>query len=132
MEWVIYIIEFIILFAVSFLYYYFFGIKINNTKNEKGKEKKQLAEVRLFVKLYHMDLKKITYKKLAITIFIMVSFNLALTVFLAVNVFDELYLKILTGLFVIVVSMYLGYNLLGLYYTKKGMITNVQSQKNRK
>ena len=59
----IYLIEFIILFLVAYLCYYFIGY-LSDKNSKKKSDNRQMAEVKLFIKLYNINLKKISYKKL--------------------------------------------------------------------
>lgn len=124
-EYVKCLIEFFILFIISFLYYKLIAFK-KFKKLDKNK-KKEVPELRLFVTLFKVDTSKYNYKKLSNQLSIIISFNLALTVVLATEIFNSLLLKIVLGFVVLLVSMYFGYSLLGLYYKKKGMCKDVQS-----
>lgn len=118
----IYIIEFLLLFLVAYLCYYF--VSFVSSKNKENSNN-MLSEVKLFVKLYNINLKKVSYKKLSKTIYLILSFDLALTVFFAVNIPLNIFLKVLIGIIILVSSIFISYRLLGIYYTKKGMTKNV-------
>ena len=60
-----YLIQFIILFVVAYLCYVAMGFISDKTNKNKKEIKKQMAEVALFVKLYNINLKKVSYKKIS-------------------------------------------------------------------
>ncbi len=120
----IYLIEFIILFVVAYLCYYFIGY-LSDKNSKKKNDNRQMAEVKLFIKLYNINLKKASYKKLCKQIYFLLSLDLTITVFFAVNVPIHFILKVLLGIILLATSTILSYRLLGLYYEKKGMCKNV-------
>ena len=125
MDYLRYFVEFIILFLGVYLYYRLIALK--TFKKLDNKKKKELPEVRFFVSLFKINMRKVKYDVLANQIALITSFNLALTVVLVIELFDGILLKILVGFVGVLVTMFLGYNLLSIYYKKKGMIKDVQS-----
>ena len=120
-----YLIQFIILFTVAYLCYVAMGFISDKTNKNKKEIKKQMAEVALFVKLYNINLKKVSYKKISKVLYLILSFDLALTVFLAVNVDINIILKIALGILLLGLLTVVSYRILGFYYKKKGMTKNV-------
>ena len=116
----IYIPEFVLLYIVSILL--FFALKKIGNKSNK---KKMMAEVVVLVKLYNLDLKKVSYDNLCKVLFPILAFDLTLTVFFAVNLPLNIYIRIVIGIGILVLSTILTYRILGIYYAKKGMIKNV-------
>jgi len=121
----IYLIQFIILFVVAYLCYVAMGFISDKTSKNKKEIKKQMAEVALFVKLYNINLKKVSYKKISRVLYLILSFDLALTVFFAVNVDINIILKIALGILLLGLLTIVSYRILGFYYKKKGMTKNV-------
>jgi len=121
----IYLIQFIILFLVAYLCYIAMGFISDKTNKNKKEIKKQMAEVALFVKLYNINLKKVSYKKISRVLYLILSFDLALTVFFAVNVDINIILKIALGILLLGLLTIVSYRILGFYYKKKGMTKNV-------
>ena len=120
-----YLIQFIILFLVAYFCYVAMGFISDKTNKNKKEIKKQMAEVALFVKLYNINLKKVSYKKISKVLYLILSFDLALTVFLAVNVDINIILKIALGILLLGLLTVVSYRILGFYYKKKGMTKNV-------
>lgn len=120
-----YLIQFIVLFAVAYFCYVAMGFISDKTNKNKKEIKKQMAEVALFVKLYNINLKKVSYKKISKVLYLILSFDLALTVFLAVNVDINIILKIALGILLLGLLTVVSYRILGFYYKKKGMTKNV-------
>ena len=58
-----YVIQFILFFIIIFLYYYFIATKRFKAKYS-DKEKVNLPEVKLLVRMANLDMKKVNYKKL--------------------------------------------------------------------
>ncbi len=147
MEWLKCLIEFIILFVLTYLYYRFIAIKELRPRRKNKKEKiekesvnkkksnkkikilannaKDFPEIRLLVLSYKLDEDKIDYIKLAKLMSLVLSFNLSLTVVLTLELFDSLFLKILIGIVTLLFTMLTSYRLIGTYYQKKGMKKNV-------
>lgn len=145
MEYVKYLIEFLILFLLAYFYYRFIAIKELRPKRKNKKEKeikqkkkkkdsifklyaknvKDLPEIRLLILSYKIDEEKINYVKLGKAMALILSFNLALTVVLTLELFDNILLKVLVGIVTLLFTMLTSYRLVGIYYKKKGMTKNV-------
>lgn len=75
-----YVIQFILFFIIIFLYYYFIATKRFKAKYS-DKEKVNLPEVKLLVRMANLDMKKVNYKKLLKQITFMFSIVLPITGF---------------------------------------------------
>lgn len=121
-----YVIQFVILFLVCFLYYRLIALKSISKKNNKEKNK-ELPEVRLFILLNNLDMRKVKYLKLAKQISNIICFDLALTVVLGFNLSENIFARIGICILVLLITTVSSYKLLGIYYRKKGLIKDVQS-----
>lgn len=130
MNYLIYVIQFLILFLICFMYYRL--ISLRGLKNKKLKTKnKELPEVKLFILFNKIDMKKVEYLKLAKQLTNFISFSLALTVTVGFNLFENIFARIGTCLVLLFITIFISYKLLGYYYKKKGLVEDVQSQKDR-
>lgn len=129
MEYLKYLIEFVVLFLICFLYYRPIAFRGLKKKNNKSKNK-EMPEVRLFITLFKIDMKKVNYMKLAKQLSLIMSFVLAITVVVTLEFSENIFLKIVVCFFVLAILTFISYKLLGFYYKKKGLIEDVQSQKN--
>lgn len=115
----IYLFELVLLYAISYGFYYFTYLK----KSKKNPNKKMdFAEAKIFIKLYNVDLKKVSYDKLCNTICLFISFNLTITVFFGYNIDTNIFFKILIGIAILSISTILTYRLLGIYYKKHDLL----------
>ena len=126
MNFLIYFIQFLILFLICFLYYRLISLRSLKSKKVKTKNK-ELPEVKLFILLNKIDIKKIDYLKLAKQLTNLISISLALTVTVGFNLFENIFARIAMCLLLLVITIFVSYKTLGYYYKKKGMIKNVQS-----
>ena len=74
-----YVIQFILFFIIIFLYYYFIATKRFKAKYS-DKEKVNLPEVKLLVRMANLDMKKVNYRKLLKQVTFMFSIVLPITV----------------------------------------------------
>ena len=118
-----YLIEFIIFFLIVFLYYYLIATKRFKAKYS-DKEKVNLPEVKLLIRIANLDMKKVNYKKLLKQISLMFSILLPITV-IAIEFVKSIFLKILLGAFLLTLLTYLGFCIIKTYYKQRGMIKDV-------
>lgn len=105
-----YVIQFILFFIIIFLYYYFIATKRFKAKYS-DKEKVNLPEVKLLVRMANLDMKKVNYKKLLKQITFMFSIVLPITVLTTFFV-KSIFLKILVGFVLLIGLTYLVFILL--------------------
>ena len=111
---------FILTFFFIFLIYQLFILK----KYKKGKTKKQLSEVNYLIYRYHIEIKKINYKKLLNVISIVSSLDVTILVTITF-LFDNTLIQLLVVLLLTIPIVVFSYGLVGRYYKKKGLIKNV-------
>ncbi len=115
-----FIINFIAVFIIIYLGYYFFIVRHIKEYNIRTCPK----EILYIIKIYKLDINKINFKKFLRLVTITNSLIMALTV-TVVTVIDNLYLKLILGFFLLMPLIIFGYSLIGRYYRRKGMINNV-------
>ena len=118
-----YVIQFILFFIIIFLYYYFIVTKRFKAKYS-DKEKVNLPEVKLLVRMANLDMKKVNYKKLLKQITFMFSIVLPITVLTTFFV-KSIFLKILVGFILLIGLTYFGFYIIRVYYKKRGMVKDV-------
>lgn len=111
---------FILTFLFIFLLYQLFIVR----KYKKGKNEKQLSEVNYLIFRYHLDMKKINYKRLLNVISVVSSLDVAILVTVTF-IFDNLLIQFLVALLLTIPIVIVSYGFVGRYYKKKGMIKNV-------
>ena len=105
----------IILFILSYilvLFIYEVFIVKRAIKNKDDKDKKKPIEVRLLVKKYKIDLKKINYNKLLHIIALVSSLDIAI-VASVIALLDNLVLQIIIGLVLGIVLIFVSYDFIG-------------------
>ncbi len=108
------LIDFVGVFLIVMLVYKLF---INKRRKEYENLKKS-NEVRMIIDKYHLNMKKITYKKLLNTVTITNSFIIAFTSVIIIYI-DKLVWGIMIGFVMLMVLSYSLYDLIGRYYKKK-------------
>lgn len=114
------VLLFLMTFLLVFLIYQIFIVKKAKRKNSK----KRPMEVEYLISKYHIDMKKVNYKKLLLTISLISSFDISIIVTL-VLFFENYFLKLLIALLLVVPVIMISYHFVGKYYKKKGMIKDV-------
>ena len=105
----------IVLFVLSYilvLFIYEVFIVKRAIKNKDDKDKKEPIEVRLLVKKYKIDIKKINYNKLLHIIALISSLDIAI-VASVITLFDNLILQIIIGLVLGIVLIFVSYDFIG-------------------
>lgn len=108
------LIDFFAIFTVIFIIYKVFI----NRKKEDYENLKKSSEVRLVVKRYDLNMKKIKYKKLLDAIAVANSFIIAFSAVIVMNI-KGILLAILVGLVTIMMVTYSVYEIVGRYFKKK-------------
>jgi peptidoglycan/LPS O-acetylase OafA/YrhL len=108
-------IEFIVTFAVAFTFYYFVLIK----QHKKIDEKKVPTEINIILKYHKIELKKINYKSLLVSVSIVTSLILSIIINI---VFHFMHNNILVVIITLIVSLpiaLVAYDIIGRIYEKK-------------
>lgn len=112
-----YIIEFIIVFLVSFLFYLF--AVILRKKNKRFVASKQKPEESFLILKYNIDMKKINYRKFLLCIYTLNSTIFAFTA-VSIQLFEDLFVQLLFAPIILFPLILISYTLIGKYYKKKG------------
>lgn len=126
------IILFIACFILVFICYQVFFVlpmkkyrkNKKNGKKKKIKEKKELAEIRLLVTKYKLDLDKVNYNKLLLVVSLVSSFDITLIITI-ITLFDSYLVSFLLAAVLVLPIVMISYWLVYKFYEKKGMIKNV-------
>ena len=123
------------LFILSFIfvlliYQIFIIIPAKKRKNNKSKVRKkkedtskELFEIKYLQARYKLDMKKINYNQLLQICAITSNFNISFIVYL-IGIINNFILKVLVGFIFTLGIIMLSYQLVYLFYKKKGMIIN--------
>lgn len=112
-------ILFLMSFGVVYLVYQIFIIR----KAKRRNSTKRPIEVTYLINKYHLDIKRINYKKLLQCISIVSSLDISLLVSI-VFMFDNFIYQILLVILLVVPVILLSYHVVGIYYVRKGLIIN--------
>lgn len=113
-------ILFLMTFIMIFIVYKVFIVR----KYKKKDTKKQLPEVSYLINKYHIDLDKISYKRLLNIVSIVSSFDIALLVSLSLLA-DNVFIEMIIALILVVPIILISYSLIGKYYKMKGLTKDV-------
>lgn len=108
------ILEFLIVYLVAYLGYYFFSYK----KIGKYNRNKQPANIKYLTLKYKLDIVKIGYKRIYKTLILCDSFIIAL-LFSITSFIDNLYIRLLISFILIFPVFALVYHLVAMYYKKE-------------
>lgn len=111
-----YIIDFLILYLVTYLIYVF----VINGKRKSFEKLKKNSEVMYIINRYKLDMRKVKYKRLLNTLAVINSFIIACGACIIMNV-KSLILSIIITFIVVSILLYVLYYILGSYYKSKGM-----------
>ena len=114
-----YVLEFIVAFLLVMLYYYFFEIR----KIKKSTKKGNPVELKLFLNMYNVNLKKVSRLSIMKTISCMIAFDISVML-LITEITSSFILKFVIAIPCVLFLLISSYKLLGYYYKKKGMIKN--------
>jgi len=110
------LIDFVVLFTLIFLVYMVFI----NKKRKKDDTLKKASEVKMIIARHNLNMKKIKYKNLLLSVSIANSFILSFTAVLIIHI-KSIWLSLLIGFIVVVLLTYSLYEIIGRHYKKKEM-----------
>lgn len=110
------LIDFVVLFTLIFLVYMVFI----NKKRKKDDTLKKASEVKMIIARHNLNMKKIKYKNLLLSVSIANSFILSFTAVLIIHI-KSIWLSLLIGFIVVALLTYSLYEIIGRHYKKKEM-----------
>ena len=129
------------IFVIYFIYYAWIAYNYDKGGNLKfhGKKKKTNdsipAEFEFFINKYKIDISKVNKRYFLRFLALIIALDLSITVAL-MGLFKVLWLKIVVGFILMLVTVFVSYELAGNYFKKKGLIiddkTNNKRQRKRK
>ena len=108
------------IFLVIYIFYLIFGV----LKRKKFNVDKIPVELRFLIKRYHLDMSKINYRSIMNMIGLASSFVISFTATFIFKYIKNELLMILIGGIMIIPLIFITFNFIGLYYRKKGCVTN--------
>lgn len=108
------------IFLVIYIFYLIFGV----LKRKKFNIDKIPVELRFLIKRYHLDMSKINYRSIMNMIGLASSFVISFTATFIFKYIKNELLMILIGGLMIIPLIFITFNFIGLYYKKKGCVTN--------
>ena len=108
------------IFLVIYIFYLIFGV----LKRKKFNVDKIQVELRFLIKKYHLDMSKINYRSIMNMIGLASSFVISFTATFIFKYIKNELLMILIGGLMIIPLIFITFNFIGLYYKKKGCVTN--------
>ena len=120
-------LEELVLFGLCFLLMliiYELFVVSKAKKNADKNDKKYPVEVELLIYMYKLDMKKVNYNQLLQIVALVSSFDIALIVS-AIIIFKGTLIQLLASVAIVVPVILASFNLVGLFYKKKGMIKDV-------
>lgn len=108
------------IFLVIYIFYLIFGV----LKRKKFNVDKIPVELRFLIKKYHLDMSKINYRSIMNMIGLASSFVISFTATFIFKYIENELLMILIGGLMIIPLIFITFNFIGLYYRKKGCVTN--------
>lgn len=109
------IIEFMLVFGIVFLINYIFFIR-NKLKFNK---KRVPMELNYLILIYNIDIKKINYKKFVYIYSIINTFIVSFIYIIVVYLLENMFLRLVVGILLLVLLIIICYGLLGRYYERK-------------
>ncbi len=113
------IVLFIMTYVVIFFIYQVFIV----SKGKRRNSKKRPIEVNYLIKKYNIDINKINYKNLLMTVSLVSSLDISVIV-TVILLFDNYFLEIIVAFLIVIPVIIVSYSFVGRYYVKKGMIIN--------
>lgn len=113
------LILFLMSFVVVHLVYQIFIIR----KAKRRNSTKRPVEVTYLINKYHLDIKRIDYKKLLQCVSIVSSLDISLLVSI-VLIFNNFIYQLLLIVLLVVPVILISYHVVGVYYVRKGLIIN--------
>ncbi len=114
----------IILFLMTYLFVFFIYQIFIIRKAKRKNSKKRPMEVNYLINKYHVDIKRINYKKLLLIISLVSSLDISILVTI-ILIFDSYFIKIVVALLLVIPIIVISYHFIGSYYKKKGMVIDV-------
>lgn len=114
----------IILFLMTYLFVFFIYQIFIIRKAKRKNSKKRPMEVNYLINKYHIDIKRIDYKKLLLIISLVSSLDISILVTI-ILIFDSYFIKIVVALLLVIPIIVISYHFIGRYYKKKGMVIDV-------
>ena len=114
----------IILFLMTYLFVFFIYQIFIIRKAKRKNSKKRPMEVNYLINKYHVDIKRINYKKLLLIISLVSSLDISILVTI-ILIFDSYFIKIVIALLLVIPIIVISYHFIGSYYKKNGMVIDV-------
>lgn len=118
----------LITFVLVFVLYY--GTVISRKK--KLSKYRNSTEIKLLEFKYKVNIDGLDLKKLGLTLSLVNAFIMALTVFIVINITNNVIYQLLLGFVTLIVLIIVVYSFVGKYFKKKEGNSHVQPRKNRK
>ena len=109
------IIEIMIIFISIFLLNYFLFVR----KNKKLKKDEMPLELIYLSSIYHIDIKKINFRRFQYIYSLINSFIITTTYILAIYLLNNMIIRIVLGIIIMILLIIICYGLLGKYYLYK-------------
>lgn len=114
----------IVLFLMTYLFVFFIYQIFIIGKAKRKNSKKRPMEVNYLINKYHIDIKRIDYKKLLLIISLVSSLDISILVTI-ILIFDSYFIKTIVALLLVIPIIVISYHFIGRYYKKKGMVIDV-------
>ncbi len=113
----------IVLFIMTYIFVFFIYQVFVVSKAKRRNSKKRPIEVNYLIKKYNIDIGKLNYKKLLMTISLVSSLDISVIV-TVILLFDNYLLEIVIAFLMVIPVILISYSFVGKYYVKRGMIIN--------
>lgn len=114
------VLLFLMTFLFVFLIYQIFIVR----KAKRRNSQKKPMEIQYLINKYHIDMKKVNYKKLLLLISLISSLDISIIV-TVVLIFESYFMKFIVAFLLVIPIIIISYHFVGKYYKKKGMIQDV-------
>ena len=114
-------------FILIELYYSLFVIR----KNKKYDPDKATSEVKLLVKKYNVDMKKVNYYSFMKTVALINALDVALVLYW-VTFINKSNIECIVAIVLIIPVILISYAIFGNYLKKKGLVKNERNEKNKR
>lgn len=119
------LIEIVIIFILIFLLNYFLFVR----KNKKLKKDEMPLELIYLSSIYHIDIKKINFRRFQYIYSLINSFIITTTYILVIYLLKNMILRIIIGIIIMILLIIICYGLLGRYYLYKEEKNNTMKHK---
>ena len=103
---------------------YIFYLIFYVIKKKEYDENKVPVELVYLIRKYHLDMKKINYRRLMNQIGIISSFDIAFTGTFIFTYIKNTFLSIVLGTLMLIPLIIITFSYIGIYYKKKGLVIN--------